>query len=58
MLDGEYGLSGLSVGVPAHLGPGGVQKIEALPLNDAERAGFLASAEKISGVIQSAFAAL
>lgn len=55
VLDGEYGLSCLSVGVPAHLGPGGVQKIEELPLSDTERAGFLASADKISGLIRGSF---
>ena len=55
VLDGEYGLHGLSVGVPAHLGPGGVQKVEELPLTDQERQGFLASAEKISGVLRDAF---
>jgi malate dehydrogenase len=40
LLEGEYGVKGLFVGVPVVLGRGGVEKIVELQLNDAERAAF------------------
>ena len=36
-LDGEYGISGLFLGVPARLGRGGVAEVVELPLSDRER---------------------
>ena len=38
-LDGEFGLDGVVLGVPCHLGPRGLIEIEEIPLADAERAG-------------------
>jgi len=38
LLDGEYGLSGCSLGVPARVGPDGVRKIEEWPLDAWEEA--------------------
>ncbi|MDR1460510.1 MAG: malate dehydrogenase [Campylobacteraceae bacterium] len=35
-LDGEYGISGVSIGIPAIIGKGGIEKIEELPLNKEE----------------------
>lgn len=52
--DGEYGLSGLSIGLPAKLGPKGVTKIVELELTADEAQGLKLSAEKISGVIAGA----
>ena len=49
---GEYGLSGLSIGLPVRLGPGGVREIVELELADEEREGLMKAAEKISGTIQ------
>ena len=37
-LDGEYGLSGLSMGVPMRLGKGGIQEIVELELTADEQA--------------------
>ena len=44
LLDGEYGLNGVFVGVPVRLGAGGVEEIIELDLTDAERAALDASA--------------
>jgi len=38
LLDGEYGVHGLFVGVPAKLGAGGVEKIYDIQLTAEERA--------------------
>ena len=47
MLEGEYGLSGVVLGVPAHLGAGGLIAVETLPLSDTETAALHAAAEAI-----------
>ena len=39
-LDGEFGVSGLFVGVPAMLGKGGMEKVVEFPLTDEEKAAF------------------
>jgi malate dehydrogenase len=44
---GEYGISGVYVGVPAKLGRGGVQEIVELGLNDDELSALRAAAEGI-----------
>jgi malate dehydrogenase len=46
-LEGEYGLSGLSIGVPLKLGAGGIEKIFELDLNETERAAFMKGAATI-----------
>jgi malate dehydrogenase len=51
-LDGEYGLSEVSLGVPVRLDPEGVKEIIQLDLNPLEKAGLHASAEKIKGMIE------
>jgi malate dehydrogenase len=38
LLDGEYGLSGCSLGVPARIGKDGIRKIEEWPLDPWEKA--------------------
>jgi len=48
-LDGEYGHSDLSIGVPAVLGSSGVQEIVEWDLSDEEREAVDASAEKLKG---------
>ncbi len=47
-LEGEYGLSGLFLGVPVVLGNKGVEKIVVMALSDEEKAALLESAKKIS----------
>lgn len=46
-LDGEYGVKGVCLGVPARLGRGGIEKIIELDLNKDEKKAFLKSAESI-----------
>lgn len=47
MLDGEYGIEGVTVGVPAHLGSNGLVDIVELPLDDRERERLKAAAAAI-----------
>ena len=42
-LEGEYGVNGLFVGVPAIIGAGGVEKVIELDLTDEEKAAFTKS---------------
>jgi malate dehydrogenase len=44
---GQYGISGVYVGVPARLGLGGVKEIVELDLEDAERTRLEEAAEAI-----------
>jgi len=48
MLDGEYGLSDLCIGVPVVLGRNGIEKIVEIELTDAEKAHMKESAEGVS----------
>ena len=47
MLEGEYGIDGVVLGVPCHLGAGGLVAVEELRLTDDERAALKAAAEAI-----------
>ena len=53
VLDGEYGLSGLSIGVPVRLGRGGIQKIEEWELAADERAGLDYSVEQLAAAART-----
>lgn len=46
-LDGEYGERDVCAGVPVVLGAGGVERIIEIPLDEAERAAFRASADAV-----------
>lgn len=48
LLDGEYGLSDLCIGVPVVLGKGGIEKIVEIELSDAEKAHMSESASGVS----------
>ncbi|TVZ51950.1 malate dehydrogenase [Dokdonia sp. Hel_I_53] len=55
LLDGEYGLSDLCIGVPVVLGKNGIEKIVEINLNDAEKAHLAESAEgvkKTNGLLE------
>ena len=55
LLDGEYGLSDLCIGVPVVLGKDGIEKIVEINLNDAEKAHLAESAEgvkKTNGLLE------
>lgn len=47
LLDGEYGLSDLCIGVPVIIGKGGIEKIVEIDLTDAEKAKITESAEGV-----------
>src|SRR5512143_779318 len=50
-LEGEFGIKGLYVGVPAQLGAPGVEKIWEIQLSDAERASLHKSAAAVKELI-------
>lgn len=50
-LEGEYGYSGIALGVPAIVGRHGVEKIVELGLDDSERRVMDAAAKSVSGAI-------
>ncbi|WP_299778554.1 malate dehydrogenase [uncultured Formosa sp.] len=55
LLDGEYGLSDICLGVPVVLGKDGIEKIVDITLNDEEKAHLAASAEgvkKTNGLLE------
>ena len=55
LLDGEFGLSDLSIGVPCMLGANGIEKIVEISLSDAEKAKLAESAEgvkKTNGLLE------
>jgi len=51
-LDGEYGLSGLFLGVPCRLGKDGVEEVVELDLNEEELAALHQSAESVKGLVK------
>ena len=55
LLEGEYGLNDLSIGVPCILGKNGIEKIVEVSLSDAEKAKMQESAEgvkKTNGLLE------
>jgi malate dehydrogenase len=50
-LEGEFGIKGLYVGVPAQLGAKGLEKIWEIKLTDAERAALHKSAEAVRELV-------
>ena len=50
-LDGEYGSSNVSIGVPAILGKNGVEKIIELELNDNEKDWFEKGVKSVKDAI-------
>ncbi len=51
MLNGEYGVKGLYVGVPVIIGANGVEKVVEIDLNTAEKAMFDKSVAAVRGLI-------
>ena len=47
LLDGEYGLSDLCIGVPVVLGANGIEKIVEIKLSDSEKAHLQTSADGV-----------
>ncbi len=56
LLDGEYGLSDISIGVPAIIGKNGIESIVEIELNDAEKIKLTESADavrKTNGLLEA-----
>src|SRR5271170_1512733 len=51
LLEGEYGINGLYVGVPVKLGSGGIEKIYEIQLNAEEKAMLAKSASSVQEMI-------
>ena len=51
LLEGEYGIDGLYMGVPVKLGRAGVEEILQLELDDAEQAALRKSADAVREVV-------
>jgi malate dehydrogenase len=51
LLEGEYGIDGLYIGVPVKLGAGGIEEIVELDLSDDEREALERSAEAVRDVV-------
>jgi malate dehydrogenase len=54
MLNGEYGVKGLYVGVPVVIGAGGVERIVEIELTKDERAMFDKSVAAVKGLVEAA----
>jgi malate dehydrogenase len=54
VLDGEYGISGVSLSVPVSLGPGGVAEIHEWELLAEQAAGFREAADYVREAAASA----
>jgi malate dehydrogenase len=54
MLDGEYGIYGVSLSVPVRLGPGGVREIVEWELADDERAALSAASDSVHSAAAAA----
>ena len=52
-LDGEYGQSGIYLGVPTVIGAGGIERVIELPLAPEEQGAVDASAEKVRALIKA-----
>ncbi|MFD2206763.1 malate dehydrogenase [Kiloniella antarctica] len=50
-LEGQYGVDGLYVGVPAILGENGVERIVEIDLNETESAQLASSVESVKGLV-------
>lgn len=53
LLQGEYGIDGLYVGVPVKLGANGVEQIIEISLTDAEKTSLRSSADAVQGLVDA-----
>jgi L-lactate dehydrogenase len=51
VLTGQYGVNGVALSLPCIIGANGIQQVLELELSESERAGFIASANKIQDVL-------
>jgi malate dehydrogenase len=52
LLEGEYGVDGLFVGVPVVLGAGGMERVIEIRLSDVESAAFQRSAAAVRELVE------
>jgi malate dehydrogenase len=52
MMNGEYGLKGIYIGVPVIMGKGGVEKIVEIELNEAEKKALNESADRVRQLLE------
>ncbi len=52
MCDGEYGIDGYYLGVPAKIGGGGVEKVIEVKLTDSEKAELMKSLEAVKSTVE------
>jgi malate dehydrogenase len=52
LLEGEYGVDGLYVGVPCVLGAGGMERVIEIELDAAERKLFDSSVEHVRALVE------
>ncbi len=55
LLQGEYGIDGVFVGVPVRLGPGGLDSVEELSLEDRDLSALQSSASAVKVLCESHF---
>jgi malate dehydrogenase len=55
-LHGQYGLSGISLGMPVKLGFEGIEEVLEMPLTPAQRERFEAAARKVRGLAEDVLA--
>ena len=53
LLEGQYGVEGLYVGVPTQLGRGGIEKVIEIELTPEEQTAFDASAAAVQGLVDT-----
>lgn len=53
LLQGEYGVDGLYVGVPVKLGASGIERIFEVDLNDAEKSALKSSADAVQDLVKA-----
>ncbi len=51
LLEGQYGIDGLFIGVPVILGSGGIERVLEISLTDAEQAALQHSADAVQGLV-------
>lgn len=52
-LQGEYGITGVCVGVPAQLGASGIERVVEMPLEPSDLQALRACAEQVRGMVKS-----
>jgi malate dehydrogenase len=52
-LNGEYGVTGLYVGVPVVIGAKGMERVVEIELNASERKEFMGSVEAVKGLVEA-----